>query len=148
MFVFSFVFILNLNTFSQLKRFFFRIYTKLFLYNPNKFRTFALAYTLLYINMANTTLRIKDLCREKGLTKAEVAEKLGIKPSSFSQMLSRNGFTLPTLEKLAEAFDVPVWQLFVEENKEESNVFGVIVVDGEHIVVKSKNDLLDAIARL
>lgn len=36
--------------------------------------------------MANTELRIKELCKEKGITQAQLADKLGIQPVSFRKL--------------------------------------------------------------
>ena len=62
--------------------------------------------------MANTDLRIKELCKERGITQAQLAEKLGIKPISFSQAVSRNKFDLDYLKRIAEALDVEIVELF------------------------------------
>ena len=62
--------------------------------------------------MANSDLRIKELCKERGLTQAQLAERLGIKPISFSQAVSRNKFDLGYLKRIAEALDVEIVDLF------------------------------------
>lgn len=62
--------------------------------------------------MANTKLRIKELCRAKGITQAQLAERLGILPVSFNQALMRNNFSLTNLEKIADALGVRVVDLF------------------------------------
>lgn len=62
--------------------------------------------------MANTELRIKELCKEKGITQAQLAEKLGIQAVSFSQAVSRNKFNIDRLGDIAEALEVEIPDLF------------------------------------
>lgn len=44
--------------------------------------------------MANTELRIKELCKEKGITQAQLADKLGIQPVSFHRLLQETNLVL------------------------------------------------------
>lgn len=62
--------------------------------------------------MANTELRIKELCREKGITQAQLADKLGIQPVSFSQAIARNKFSIDRLADIADALGVEIPDLF------------------------------------
>lgn len=62
--------------------------------------------------MADSRLRIKELCKERGITQAQLAERLGIKPTSFSQAITRNKFDLDYLERIAKALNVEVVELF------------------------------------
>ena len=64
------------------------------------------------INMTKTELRIREICREKGITQADLAERLGIRRDSFSQAVSRNNFDLEYLRRIATALDVELWELF------------------------------------
>ena len=70
-------------------------------------------------------IRIKDICKEKGITLEDLAKKLGIRRTSLSQALSRNSFSTDKLNDIANALDVPIWQLFVspeEVQKENNNI--------------------------
>lgn len=62
--------------------------------------------------MANTTLCIKELCKEKSITQAQLAERIGIKPVSFSQAISRNNFDIQYLSRIADALGVEIPELF------------------------------------
>lgn len=56
-------------------------------------------------------LRVKEVCKDKGVTLAEIASKIGVAQASLSKMLGGNP-TIGTLEKISTALNVPVWQLF------------------------------------
>lgn len=62
--------------------------------------------------MANTELRIKELCKERGITQAQLADKLGIQAVSFSQAVSRNKFNMDRLAEIADALGVEIPELF------------------------------------
>ena len=70
-------------------------------------------------------IRIKEICKEKGITLEDLAKRLGILRTSLSQALSRNSFSTDKLSDIANALDVPTWQLFVSPNevqKENNNI--------------------------
>lgn len=55
--------------------------------------------------------RIKDLIKEKGYTQAEFAKKLGIVRSTLLQQIGEHP-SAPTLERIADALGVEIWELF------------------------------------
>ena len=63
-------------------------------------------------NMAEVNLRIKEICREQGITLETLASRLGIIRPSLAQAMSRNSFSTKKLGEIADALNVPVWQLF------------------------------------
>lgn len=65
--------------------------------------------------MANTTLRIKELCKRNGITQAQLANRLGIQAVSFSQAVARNKFSLDRLAEIADALGVEIVELFETE---------------------------------
>lgn len=60
-------------------------------------------------------LRIKEICKQKGITQQELAEKIGVARPSLSITINNNP-TVSTLEKIAQALDVSITDLFVDEN--------------------------------
>lgn len=54
--------------------------------------------------------RIKELIKEKGYTQETFAKKLGITRGGFIQLLESPSY--PSLERIATALDVDMWQLF------------------------------------
>lgn len=66
------------------------------------------------------SLRVKEVCKEKGVTVTYLAELLGIKQESLSRAINGNP-TLDTLQKIATALNVPVSALF-EEIQSNDNI--------------------------
>ena len=62
--------------------------------------------------MANSDLRIKELCKERGITQAKLAQMIGIQPISFSQAIARNNFDMQYLKRIANALNVEITDLF------------------------------------
>ena len=62
-------------------------------------------------------LRIKECCKAHGITQKELANRLGIKPISLSQMIARKGFSVERLGEMADAIGCKVSELFEEEEK-------------------------------
>lgn len=61
-------------------------------------------------------MRVKELLRERKMTAKELAEKLGMTANGFSIMMGRDGNPpLSKLRQIASILDVPVWQLFIDE---------------------------------
>lgn len=61
-------------------------------------------------------MRIKELIKEKGFTQKEFADKLGMTTVGLSQILSgKPSYT--TLEKIASALGVEVWELLVSREE-------------------------------
>lgn len=56
--------------------------------------------------------RIKELCRASGITQKELAERLGITDISLNKTLRGEYPQLQSLEKIANALDVPISELF------------------------------------
>lgn len=55
--------------------------------------------------------RIKEICKEKGITQKELAGKIGISAVGLAKALAGNT-TINTLEKIASALDVSIAELF------------------------------------
>ena len=57
-------------------------------------------------------MRIKELLDERGMTYADLAHRLGIRPSSLSQAISRNRLSAEYLERIATVLHVSIGELF------------------------------------
>ena len=65
--------------------------------------------------MERPQLRIKEICKEKGVTQAEIAQRIGTSPSSFTQVVKGN-LSIDMLQKIAVALGVTISDLIKEEN--------------------------------
>jgi len=59
--------------------------------------------------------KIKELCRERGITQKELADKLGISDISLNKTLRGEYPQLQTLERIAEVLEVQVIDLFEQK---------------------------------
>lgn len=60
--------------------------------------------------------RIKELLKEKNVTQQDLADRLGVTRISIVKTLAGNP-SQETLERIANALEVPIWQLFVSPQK-------------------------------
>jgi DNA-binding Xre family transcriptional regulator len=61
---------------------------------------------------------VKRICKQKGLTQKELADKLGITDVSLNQTLRGEYPQLQTLERIAIALEVPIAELFEQLGKD------------------------------
>ena len=61
--------------------------------------------------------RIKFLCKEQGLHLQDLANRLGISPTSLSQAINQPYPQLQTLERIARALDVEIVDLFAPSER-------------------------------
>jgi transcriptional regulator with XRE-family HTH domain len=83
-------------------------------------------------------LRVKEICKEKGITIAEVANRMGIHAPALSRIINGSNTTTETLERIANALDVSVVDLF--ERKKEVSL--LIKYKGETKEL-TENDLIE-----
>jgi transcriptional regulator with XRE-family HTH domain len=63
-------------------------------------------------------VRIKDIMTEKGITSVSLSEKVGVSKVTISNLINNKTMpSLDTLEKIAEALEVPMWQLFASTDE-------------------------------
>ncbi|MEQ3366243.1 helix-turn-helix domain-containing protein [Parabacteroides distasonis] len=61
-------------------------------------------------------MRIKEILKERGITQQDLADMLGVSHQSIKQTLNASSVTTSTLEKIASALEVPMWELFASPN--------------------------------
>lgn len=66
-------------------------------------------------------LRIKEVIKEKGTTITELADKMEINRVNLSNMVNGNP-TVETLNKIANALNVPVTELFKQPKSDTANL--------------------------
>ena len=83
-------------------------------------------------------MRIKEVCKEKGITVSQLAEKMGIKQESLSRAINGNP-TLETLERIANALEVDITELFAPSSS--GGIIGVIRIRDTNYNINSVSDL-------
>ena len=73
-------------------------------------------------------MRIKELLKEKGCTQQELADMVGVSYQSMKQTLNAPSVTTSTLEKIATALDVPMWQLFASPEEVQPKKDGLSLI--------------------
>ncbi|HEY5592131.1 MAG TPA: helix-turn-helix transcriptional regulator [Paludibacter sp.] len=81
-------------------------------------------------------LRVKEICKAKGITIGDLAERMQMARESLSRAINGNP-TFDTLEKIAQALDVPVSSLF----DVESELYGVLIFKGKTYKIDSDQAL-------
>ena len=83
-------------------------------------------------------MRIKELLKEKHYTQQELADKMNVSLSAVRQMVAAEALTTATLEKIATALNVPMWQLFASpEEVAQQTKSDTCPHCGQPIVVKT-----------
>ena len=85
----------------------------------------------------NISHKVKELCKNKGITIKELAEKMDIAPESLSRAINGNP-QLSTIRKIAEALGVSVTDLF---DSSEDELLAIVVCAGETHTATTKVEL-------
>ena len=83
-------------------------------------------------------LSVKEVCKEKGLTIQDLADKMEMKRESLSRAINGNP-TLETLEKIANALEVDITELFAPSSS--GGIIGVIRIRDTNYTINSVSDL-------
>lgn len=83
-------------------------------------------------------LSVKEVCKEKGLTIQDLADKMEMKRESLSRAINGNP-TLETLEKIASALEVDITELFGPSFS--GGIIGVIRIRDTNYNINSVSDL-------
>lgn len=132
-------------------------------FNHNFTNFFAIVYGFTHIflifvqNARIMALRIKELCKEKHTTMAEIAkqikwkdkegEHIGISPITLSQSLNGNP-TLSRLQEVADILGVSVPELFETTGPVSKEIHGFIYVEGSPHRIDKKEDIIDLLNEL
>lgn len=86
-----------------------------------------------------TRERIEEIMSEKGISKAEFARQLGIKPQNVNTLLGTDN--LKKLKKIAEVVGCDVSDFLVNKKEPLHIINGYIEYDGVVYAIKNMNDL-------
>ena len=87
-------------------------------------------------------LRIKEICKHKGITLGQIARELGISNVNLSNSLNGNP-TLARLQEVADVLDTDVADLF--ERSARPRISGHVEIDGIIYKVTCADDLKQAL---
>ena len=83
-------------------------------------------------------LRIAEILQEKGISKTEFADMMGIKKQNVNVLLETNN--IKKLDEIAIALGVDVTDLWKDKNVTEPSINGFIEINGEVFTIKSLED--------
>ena len=83
-------------------------------------------------------LRVKELCKERGMLMENLAQILGVTRITLTRNINGNP-TMETLQKIASALTVQVWELFTASTTGEIN--GFVEYRGTIYKIQSREDL-------
>lgn len=82
-------------------------------------------------------LRVKEICKNQGMSISELAAKLDVTRETLSRQIAENGNpTIETLEKIAGALGVQVTDLFVS-----NQITGAVRVGDHAYMINSVQDV-------
>ena len=90
-------------------------------------------------------LSVKEVCKEKGLTIQDLADKMEMKRESLSRAINGNP-TLETLERIANALEVDITELFAPSSSD--GIIGVIRIRDINYNINSVPDLSRLLDRI
>jgi transcriptional regulator with XRE-family HTH domain len=86
-------------------------------------------------------LRVKNICKQQGITLKQLAERMDVSPEVVTRMLSGNGNpTLSSLENIAKALGIEVYELF-DTFDADKMVHGYLEVGNKTYRINNFNDL-------
>ena len=102
-------------------------------------------------------MRIRELIKSKGYNQEEFAKLIGVTRSTLLGQIERPSYT--TMEKIANALNVPIWQLFISEEDivercskptydDKSDFIALIKQGGELYSASSIADARDVLDKL
>lgn len=92
-----------------------------------------------------TKWRVKELCKEKGMTLAILAQKMGVKAPAVTQYLQSENMSSATLIKLADVLGVRIDDLIVREG---CSISGYVEVNGHIRRISKKEDVIDLLTEI
>ena len=85
------------------------------------------------------TLRIEEILKERGITKTQFADMMGVAKQNVNLLLNTNN--TQKMEKIAEVLGVKFTDLFVADDQPQDELNGFVEYRGEIHRIKTKADL-------
>ena len=84
---------------------------------------------------------ILEQIAKKGMSKAEFSSRMGIARQNLDALLDSKKKDINTIIKMSEVLDIPFLD-FIGMRPKETDIHGCIFVDGDPVIVNSKEELL------
>ena len=85
------------------------------------------------------TLRIEEILKERGITKTQFADMMGVAKQNVNLLLNTNN--TQKMEKIAEVLGVKFTDLFVADDQAQDELNGFVEYKGEIHRIRTKSDL-------
>ena len=85
------------------------------------------------------TLRIEEILKERGITKTQFADMMGVAKQNVNLLLNTNN--TQKMEKIAEVLEVKFSDLFVADDQPQDELNGFVEYKGEIHRIRTKSDL-------
>ena len=85
------------------------------------------------------TLRIEEILKERGITKTQFADMMGVAKQNVNLLLNTNN--TQKMEKIAEVLGVKFTDLFVADDQPQDELNGFVEYNAEIHRIKTKADL-------
>ena len=89
-------------------------------------------------------LRIEEILKERGITKTDFANQMGVRKQNIRQILETND--LRKLEKAASILNLKISDLWEQDNKERIN--GYVEVDNEIYKITNRADVINLLNKI
>lgn len=87
------------------------------------------------------TLRIEEILKERGISKTQFADMMGVAKQNVNLLLATNN--TQKLEKIAEVLEVKFTDLLVLNNEPQDKLNGFVEYKGEVYRIRTKVDLIE-----
>ena len=85
------------------------------------------------------TLRIEEILKERGISKTQFADMMGIKKQNVNLLIETNN--MQKLEQIAEVLGVDFSDLYINDKQPQDELNGFIEYKGDIFRIKTKADL-------
>ena len=85
------------------------------------------------------TLRIEEILKERGISKTQFADMMGVAKQNVNLLLNTNN--TQKMEKIAEVLEVKFSDLFVADDQPQDELNGFVEYKGEIFRIRNKADL-------
>lgn len=92
------------------------------------------------------TLRIAEILAERGISKTQFADMMGVKKQNVNLLIETNN--IQKLEQIAETLGVHLSDLIIDDNQPQDELNGFVEYKGEIYRIKNKADLENLLKHL